>query len=63
MWSSDEGAVTMLYLGTQAAEDGARGSYFHPQAVEVAPHPLAESRELQDGLWAFCNELVREQGE
>jgi NAD(P)-dependent dehydrogenase (short-subunit alcohol dehydrogenase family) len=60
MWSSDEGAITLLYLGTAAhsASQPARGKYFHPQAIEVAPTPLANDAKLQRRFWEFCEELV-----
>jgi NAD(P)-dependent dehydrogenase (short-subunit alcohol dehydrogenase family) len=56
MWTGDEGAITLLYLG--AASHGKRGKYFHPQAREVLPNALASDTELQRKFWAFCEGLV-----
>ena len=41
MWTAEEGALTLVYLGT-AVEDlqrqGFRGKYFHPQSQLVTVH-------------------------
>ena len=62
MWSSEEGALTELYLGV-ATEDlksnNTRGKYFHPQAVEI-DHPHAYDEVLQDNVWNLCEELVKD---
>ena len=60
LWSSEEGALTDLYLGldTKALkENKIRGKYFHPQAVEVV-NPYAEQVELQESVWTLCEQLV-----
>ena len=64
MWSSLDGALTMLYLGA-AAEDikgqDIRGKYFHPQVQEVAPNPkFANDETLQDQFWAFADGLIQQ---
>jgi NAD(P)-dependent dehydrogenase (short-subunit alcohol dehydrogenase family) len=64
MWSSLDGALTMLYLGA-AAEDikggNIRGKYFHPQVQEVAPNPqFANDETLQDQFWAFADGLIEQ---
>ena len=62
MWTSLEGALTMLYLGA-ASEDlvtnNVRGKYFHPQVQEVIPNPkFAQNLQLQKDLWTFSDELI-----
>lgn len=68
MWTSEEGALTLLYLGT-AVEDlqnkKIRGQYFHPQAIWMKDHRNAkdddpETKILQKKLWKFLDELVTE---
>jgi retinol dehydrogenase-12 len=60
VWTSEEGALTELYLGV-ATEDiqekQLRGRYFHPQSVEVV-NPYAENEELQENVWQLCEGLV-----
>lgn len=60
LWTSDEGALTLLYLAANVEElrkKDIRGKYFHPQSVEVVnPYSLDES--LQDRLWQFSEELI-----
>jgi len=62
MWSSEEGALTELYLGV-ATEDiksnNIRGKYYHPQAVEI-DHPHAYDEVLQNNVWNLCEELVKD---
>ena len=62
IWSAEEGALTLLYLGAAAdniREKNTRGKYFHPQAVEVV-NPMAEDEALQDKSWSFCEVLVKD---
>ena len=62
IWSAEEGALTLLYLGAAAdniREKNTRGKYFHPQAVEVV-NQKAEDEALQDQFWSFCDMLVKE---
>ena len=62
IWSAEEGALTLLYLGAAVDEIKAkniRGEYFHPQAVRVV-NPKADDEALRDKLWAFCEELVKD---
>jgi NAD(P)-dependent dehydrogenase (short-subunit alcohol dehydrogenase family) len=55
-WQSPDGALTGLYLATHP---DIKGKYYHPQAQEVV-NPLADDEELQDKLWDFSNELVKD---
>ncbi len=66
MWTCEEGALTLVYLGT-AVEDlqskNIRGKYFHPQSIMIKDHPNASDNDpgtkvLQEKLWAFMDELV-----
>lgn len=62
MWKPEEGALTLLYLGVatkELKEKNIRGKYFHPQSVEVI-NPLSLDEALQDKLWAFCDDLVKD---
>ena len=68
MWTSEEGALTLLYLGTAVKElqnNNIRGKYYHPQSIEMKNHPHApnnskETKELQVKLWNFLDELVQD---
>jgi len=66
MWTCEEGALTLVYLGT-ATEDlqtkNIRGKYFHPISILIEDHPNAsdkdpETKILQEKLWIFLDELV-----
>lgn len=60
MWTTEEGALTQLYLGVatdKLAADDIRGMYYHPQAQEVV-NPLSLDEKLQSDLWKFSDELV-----
>lgn len=62
MWTSAEGALTGLFLGTavdRLKEENIRGKYFHPQTQEVV-NPLSLDEDLQSRLWAFSEELVKD---
>ena len=62
MWTSEEGALTGLFLGTavdRLKAENIRGKYFHPQAQEVV-NPLSLDEDLQSRLWAFSEELVKD---
>jgi NAD(P)-dependent dehydrogenase (short-subunit alcohol dehydrogenase family) len=62
MWTAAEGALTMLYLGvatTRLAEENVRGKYFHPQSQKMV-NPLALDVELQNSVWDFSDELVKD---
>eukprot|EP00554_Chaetoceros_debilis_P002562 CAMPEP_0194094878 /NCGR_PEP_ID=MMETSP0149-20130528/55856_1 /TAXON_ID=122233 /ORGANISM="Chaetoceros debilis, Strain MM31A-1" /LENGTH=417 /DNA_ID=CAMNT_0038780739 /DNA_START=234 /DNA_END=1485 /DNA_ORIENTATION=+ len=53
MWTSKEGALTLLYLGAateQLREMEVKGKYFHAQTQEVV-NPFALDEKLQDDLW------------
>jgi len=65
-WTSKEGALTMIYLGTaveKLQKDNIRGQYFHPQSKLMKDHEFAkdndhETKILQEKLWKFLDELV-----
>lgn len=60
MWTAEEGALTLLYLGAAVQEikdKDIRGKYYHPQAQEVI-NPLSLDETLQEDLWKFSDELV-----
>jgi len=70
MWTSEEAALTLLYLGT-AVEDlqqqNIHGKYFHPQTKLMEKendHQLfakdneSNTKFLQVDLWKFLDELV-----
>ena len=62
MWKPEEGALTLLYLGVATEvlkEKNIRGKYFHPQSVEVI-NPMSLDEVLQDKLWSFCEDLVKD---
>ncbi|KAF9089261.1 hypothetical protein BGX29_012140 [Mortierella sp. GBA35] len=56
------GALTQLYLATspEVEEKDIRGRYFVPIAKEIQPAPYAKDEELQETLWTFSEDLVRE---
>jgi NAD(P)-dependent dehydrogenase (short-subunit alcohol dehydrogenase family) len=66
MWTSEEGALTLLYLGTNVHDlqtKNIRGKYYHPQSIEMKNHQYApdnnkETKLLQEKLWIFLDELV-----
>ena len=66
MWTPEEGALTLLYLGTATGElrrRNFRGRYFHPQSQPVTRHRHVYADEdatnaLQAELWAFLDGLV-----
>ena len=62
MWNAAEGALTMLYLGVamdQLKKKNIRGKYFHPQSQEMV-NPLSLDTDLQDAVWKFSDELVKD---
>jgi hypothetical protein len=48
--------LTGLYLATHY---DIKGKYYHPQAQEVI-NPLALDEDLQDRLWNFSDQLVKD---
>ena len=56
MWSSADGALTGMYLGAAIKTSG---GYFHPQSQPVT-NPDAEDEDLQERLWKFSEELVKD---
>jgi NAD(P)-dependent dehydrogenase (short-subunit alcohol dehydrogenase family) len=62
LWTPLEGALTGLYLGANAhtiVEKDIRGQYYHPQTVPI-DNPFARDRTLQQQLWDFSEELVKD---
>jgi hypothetical protein len=62
MWTPAEGALTGLYLGAaidRLRGENVRGLYFHPQSEPIV-NPLANNEVLQDKLWDFSEELVKD---
>lgn len=64
MWTSAEGALTLLFLGVAVDRlvegndgGGIRGRYFHPQSMEVI-NPKALDEDLQKRVWMFLDDLV-----
>jgi NAD(P)-dependent dehydrogenase (short-subunit alcohol dehydrogenase family) len=66
MFTSEEGALTLLYLGTaveKLQKDNIRGQYFHPHVKPMSHKLFAKDNEqktkvLQEKLWDFLDELV-----
>ncbi|KAL7537861.1 hypothetical protein ACHAXR_009395, partial [Thalassiosira sp. AJA248-18] len=61
-WSADIAALSLLYLGVATEElekKNIRGKYYHPIAVEVV-NPFSFDEELQDKVWSFLDDLVKE---
>jgi len=66
MWTPEEGALTLLYLGTAVGdlqEKNIRGKYFHPQSTLVTEHKNVyenedETNVRQRKMWKFLDELV-----
>jgi len=61
-WTAAEGALTGLFLGTavhRLQSEHIQGKYYHPQAQEVV-NPIALNETLQDRLWEFSEELVKD---
>ena len=62
MWSAVDGALTLEWLAMAEEELRARdlrGLYWHPQCVQVKPHPAAANKTLQRLFWKFTEELTR----
>lgn len=61
MWTSEDGALTQVYLASSpdVATRDIRGRYFHPQAQEVVPHRQhCANATLQKRLWTFTEGLI-----
>ena len=58
LWTPSLGALTGLYLATQAVvEKNIRGAFFHPQTIEVVnPYSLDET--AQNNVWELCEIAV-----
>lgn len=56
------GALTQLYVATspEIENKDIRGRYFVPIANEIQPSAYALDEELQEKLWVFSEELVKE---
>jgi retinol dehydrogenase 14 len=62
-WTPFEGALTGLYLGTNVdalVKQNIRGQYYHPQSIRILNHPYMNDTILQEQLWNFTEELVKE---
>ena len=62
MWTSAEGALTGLYLGVavdRLVKEDIRGRFFHP-IVQECNNEKANDIKLQDDLWEFSDELVKD---
>ncbi|KAG0319213.1 hypothetical protein BGZ97_002559 [Linnemannia gamsii] len=57
-----EGALTQLYLATspEIEDQDVRGRYFIPIAKEIQPSSYGRDVELQEKLWTFSENLVKE---
>ena len=57
-----QGAMTQLYLATspEVEEKDIRAKYFVPLAQEGEPSALAKDELLQEKLWTFSENLVKE---
>jgi NAD(P)-dependent dehydrogenase (short-subunit alcohol dehydrogenase family) len=67
MWTPEEGALTLLYLGTNVHDlqtKNIRGKYYHSQSIEMnnpifAPNDGSkETKLVQKKLWLFLDDLV-----
>jgi len=59
-WKSPDGALTGLYLASEhVIKKNIQGEYFHPQAQRMV-NPLSLDEQLQDNLWEFSDQLVRD---
>lgn len=62
-WTPLEGALTGLYLGTNTnalVMENIRGQYYHPQSIPILDHPYMNATVLQEELWYFAEELVKD---
>ena len=62
-WTPLEGALTGLYLGTNTdalTRENIRGQYYHPQSIPIVDHPQMLASVLQEDLWHFTEELVKD---
>jgi NAD(P)-dependent dehydrogenase (short-subunit alcohol dehydrogenase family) len=62
-WTSSEGALTGLYLGAHVAavaRDNIRGQYYHPQSIAIVDHQYMNDATLQEKLWNFTEDLVKD---
>ncbi|KAG0042056.1 hypothetical protein BGZ89_007091 [Linnemannia elongata] len=60
--TAERAALTQLYLATspEIEERDVRGKYFISVANEIEPAALARNERLQEELWAFSEDIVRE---
>ncbi|KAF8919110.1 hypothetical protein BGZ58_004683 [Dissophora ornata] len=56
------GALTQLYLATSPEIENLdiRGRYFIPIANEIRPSAYSYDEELQEKMWTFTEDLVKE---
>ena len=64
MWTSEEGALTQVYLtaSNDIISKKITGKYWHPLVSEVQAHPFALDEKIQDDFWAFSNECLKKKG-
>ncbi|KAG0029534.1 hypothetical protein BGZ81_003641 [Podila clonocystis] len=57
-----DGALTQLYCATspEIQKKNIRGKFFIPIAHKLDPMPEVESKELQEQLWAYSEEVVKQ---
>lgn len=57
-----DGALTQLYCATspEINNKNIRGKFFIPIAHELDPMPEVESKELQEQLWTYSEEVVKQ---
>lgn len=57
--SVEDGALTQLYCATspEVQNKNIRGKFFIPIAHELDPMPEVESKELQEQLWTYSEEV------
>ncbi|KAF9303811.1 hypothetical protein BGZ74_003003 [Mortierella antarctica] len=58
----EDGALTQLYCATspEIENKDIRGKYFIPIANELDPNPIAFDEDLQERLWSWTENIVRE---
>ncbi|KAF8923506.1 hypothetical protein BGZ52_009615, partial [Haplosporangium bisporale] len=58
----EAGALTQLYCATSPEIENRdiRGRYFIPIANELDPNPIAFDEDLQERLWSWTENIVRE---
>ena len=64
MWTPMDASLTPLYLGVAIDDiqhNNINGKLYSPVAVEVVyPPEISMNEKMQDEVWNFCDELVKE---